>query len=593
MLSRGRPTLASNMQEVKDKLVDPRGLANLNPLVRAHRAALQVSRQTSVDTLAATAAKAEARIAAEPSEPQPYLTLSRCRAALGQNEHALDVLHAGVADARPDNELWRLLAWRLLETGLADEALDHLTRAVETFPNDPELLLLARLAVPAIVTDASAAPRWLARVRSGLASITLDDRFEQLGISRQELLRAATRANLFWCDYLCADTRELHATWGQWLCSLHPEEPLPVPHEASDGRVRVGFVGETLYRHVVGELFVAWVTGLDPKRFDIRCYSLAEDRDDTTREFQRASSRFVQSAVAHELVHAIREDAPQVLIYLGVGMSSELFKLASRRLAKVQCAAWGHPVTTGLPTIDYFLSSDAIEPAGADGHYTERLVRLPGLGTNFQLPPMLRPLHAHSREDFGLATGEIAFACTQTSPKFLPSFDRVLIALAQRVPESRFVFVRQPQSAVLERRLSEAFADAGLDWGRHGLVLPWLDRIEFNNLLVVSDALLDPIGWSGGYTAIIAIAAVLPIVCMSGPVFRTRQSAGMLRMLGETRTIAHSEEEYVAIAERLARDVPFRDSVRARLLDPAGLERLCNDPRVIPSLADFLERVAR
>ena len=52
-------------------------------------------------------------------------------------------------------------------------------------------------------------------------------------------------------------------------------------------------------------------------------------------------------------------------------------QLAAQRLAPVQCNSLGHPETSGLPTIDYFLSSDLMEPLDAARHYTERLVRLP------------------------------------------------------------------------------------------------------------------------------------------------------------------------------------------------------------------------
>ena len=66
---------------------------------------------------------------------------------------------------------------------------------------------------------------------------------------------------------------------------------------------------------------------------------------------------------------------------LVVGMDREAFRFACFRLAPVQCASWGHADTTGLPTIDYYLSSELLEPDGAQSHYTERLVRLRTLGT--------------------------------------------------------------------------------------------------------------------------------------------------------------------------------------------------------------------
>ena len=80
-----------------------------------------------------------------------------------------------------------------------------------------------------------------------------------------------------------------------------------------------------------------------------------------------------------------------------------------------------------------------------------------------------------------------------------------------------------------------------------------LTPLEFDNLVCVADALLDPDGWSAGYTAVNAVAFGLPIVCRPGAVARTRQSAAILTLLGETRTIAASASAYVEIVERIAR----------------------------------------
>ena len=92
---------------------------------------------------------------------------------------------------------------------------------------------------------------------------------------------------------------------------------------------------------------------------------------------------------------------------------------------------WGHPSTTGLPSIDYFVSSAAAEPADADAHYSEKLVRLPGLGVRFtpQSPPSVA-----SREvelaSFGLAhvgvASERVYLCAQSLFKVHPSFDEAV-----------------------------------------------------------------------------------------------------------------------------------------------------------------------
>eukprot|EP00620_Florenciella_sp_RCC1587_P004372 CAMPEP_0182591772 /NCGR_PEP_ID=MMETSP1324-20130603/74556_1 /TAXON_ID=236786 /ORGANISM="Florenciella sp., Strain RCC1587" /LENGTH=75 /DNA_ID=CAMNT_0024809105 /DNA_START=1 /DNA_END=225 /DNA_ORIENTATION=- len=75
-------------------------------------------------------------------------------------------------------------------------------------------------------------------------------------------------------------------------------------------------------------------------------------------------------------------------------MDWQTYLLSFSRLAPVQLVTHGHPVTPGVPAIDYFVSYDAFEPAcDAHSHYAEALVTLPGLveyPSEATSPPNLR-----------------------------------------------------------------------------------------------------------------------------------------------------------------------------------------------------------
>ena len=58
--------------------------------------------------------------------------------------------------------------------------------------------------------------------------------------------------------------------------------------------------------------------------------------------------------------------------------------LTNMRLAPVQCAAWGHPVTTGSSQVDYYFTCGEMEPPKGADHYTEQLLPLPGIGTAYR-----------------------------------------------------------------------------------------------------------------------------------------------------------------------------------------------------------------
>ena len=78
----------------------------------------------------------------------------------------------------------------------------------------------------------------------------------------------------------------------------------------------------------------------------------------------------------------------------------------------MQCNSWGHPDTSGFPTLDYYLSSDLMEPPDGQDHYTERLVRLPNLSIYYE-PIDLQPV-ALDRADLGLRSTATVYWCGQS-----------------------------------------------------------------------------------------------------------------------------------------------------------------------------------
>ena len=74
------------------------------------------------------------------------------------------------------------------------------------------------------------------------------------------------------------------------------------------------------------------------------------------------------------------------LFYPDIGMDTFTYFLAFSRLAPVQITSWGHPNSSGIPSIDYFISSRDLEVDTGDDHYSETLVRLKNPPTYYYRP---------------------------------------------------------------------------------------------------------------------------------------------------------------------------------------------------------------
>jgi predicted O-linked N-acetylglucosamine transferase (SPINDLY family) len=301
---------------------------------------------------------------------------------------------------------------------------------------------------------------------------------------------------------------------------------------------------------------------------------------------------------------AVSNTAPHVLLYPEIGMDPISARLAAQRLAPIQCVAWGHPETTGMPTIDYFLSADLMEPPGGEAHYTEQLVRLPGLGLYYtpngapdgapDRAPDGRDPPSPDRISLGLDRGAPVYWSGQALYKYLPRYDRVFPLIAIAVGPCRFVFIGFAKSDAVTRafreRLGEAFAGFGLDANRYCVILPAMPQPRFVAAVGLADVVLDTPGWSGGRSTLDCLAQNPAIVTLPGPFMRGRHTAAILRHIGCEETIAHSLDEYVAIAARLGLDPVWRSRVRQAVRE--GKHRAFRDTGAVRALETFLARAA-
>jgi protein O-GlcNAc transferase len=361
-------------------------------------------------------------------------------------------------------------------------------------------------------------------------------------------------------------------------------------------RIRLGIVSADIRLHSVwSALIKGWFLSFDPERFELVVFSLADPAKAVSEtSWARAKSDvFVGGPkTLSQWVAAMREQNCEILLYPAVGLHPMTIKLASLRLAPVQINTWGHPDTSGFPTLDYYVSADCFEPADAQDHYSEQLVLLPHLGN--RLLPMKIP-----SIDPGFAAPNIdlerpILICPGTPFKYQPEDDHIFADIARSAPDAQLVFFKPPASALanlLEVRITKAFEAVGLNVMDHVRFIRWLNLNEFHCLLRHADVMLDTIGFSGYNTAVQAIECGLPLVTREGRFLRGRLASGVLRRMDLQELIVQTKADYVNLVVKLATDHDYRAHIRHEIEQRSSV--LFDDQSAMGPFQDFLESVAR
>ncbi|HEY1474435.1 MAG TPA: tetratricopeptide repeat protein [Pseudolabrys sp.] len=515
---------------------------------------------------------------------------------LDRAEEAIENFSIAVRVNPNDGEAWYQRGQHLLDAGRYDDAAADFARALALRPKHAATRLAACCAeLPAVYREQSEIARRRAVYEQKLRALSKDI---DAGSLEGDLIKTFGTRSPFLLAYQGGNDRELQRIYGEMVSRTvarhFPPAPLPPP-PAPGERIRVGIVSSFFYSHSNWKIPIkGWIGQLDRSRFEVTGYHLGVMHDAQTDVAAKMCDRFV-----HRILDTagwrreILQHAPHVLIYPGLLMDTSSLQLAAQRLAPVQCNSWGHPETSGLSTLDYFLSSDLMEPPDAQAYYTEKLVRLPNLSIFYE--PIEAAPAMVTREELGLRQHATVFWSAQTLSKYLPQHDEVFVRIARAAGDCQFVFLRHFGGAditqVTRSRLTRAFAAAGLQVDDHCVFLDRLSQSKFVAAAGLADVFLDSFDWSGCNSALESLPHGLPIVTMPGPFMRSRHSAAILQMMGVTDTIAETIDDYISIAARLANNPAERQSLRLRM--KAAEHKVYRDRTCISALEDFIERTAR
>ncbi len=527
-----------------------------------------------------------AALAQAPQFPEAHANLANVLGELGQLDEAIAEYRQAIRLRPQDPGPYASLAETLVELGEIAEATRVYDQLLAITPNDG-IRLRAALCLPAVTRTSDEIHRHRTRIAEQLARLSRES-------LRIEQPLETVGAPLFFAAYHGENERPMRQALAEILRRSSPELSYVAPHvqsarTASGARPRVGFISRFFQQHSIARHYTATIRDLKQHGFEVIVIRTPGPDDESAREIAAAADRVITVPLQLSGAQtAIAAEQLDVLCYTDIGMDPFTYQLAYSRLAPVQCVLPGHPVTTGINTIDYFVSNDDCESLDAQAAYTERLVRLKSLPTSHVRPQL--PALRKTKRDFGWDDTSHYYVCAQPLFKLHPSFDRVLHDILQADPQGRLILFRDHRerwNRLVEQRLNESLSAVRSRVTFMARVQP----ADFWQLVALADVMLDTPHFNGGTTTTQTLGIGTPLVTLPGAYLCSRVTYGCYRRMGVFDGIAENEADYVARAVRIGSDRAVRNALAEQIRLKSRV--LFEENSFVAELAEFLHQAIR
>jgi len=376
-------------------------------------------------------------------------------------------------------------------------------------------------------------------------------------LTDDEVINITSKSINFLLPYQGFNDKELQIKYSKILDYFFSFLPIPNKSKKNNNKINIGFVSFFMYQHTITNLFKNWILNLDKDIFNISLFNCGNLEDDVTNSLKEFCHKYYKCNYLNEQISTINSECLDIIIYFDMGMDATTQLLSVARLAKHQFVTWGHPNTTGSDKMDYFLSSELMEKDDAQNFYTEKLVKLKGLGISYDFDT-IDSLNISETSKI-ISNYAQNFLCLQNLIKIVPDndviFSKILslnFGLSFISDRIRFINDR------FYRRINKVIENHAYDSKNKLHFINRGSRLEFLKTLNSYKIILDTLSWSGGNTHLEALYLNKPIITMEGKSLRSNHTSALLKLINLNELIAKDENDYIKIAKNLIVDDDYR-----------------------------------
>jgi predicted O-linked N-acetylglucosamine transferase (SPINDLY family) len=400
-------------------------------------------------------------------------------------------------------------------------------------------------------------------------------------LSADEIVGAGVFPSILY-SYQGRDQRELK----ERIAAIYRDllrEGVPVAGSGLRDRKRIGMLVTRRHEGMFLQSMQGILRRLDFERFDIVILCPCTLLQTLRAKIACDAICFVPlSDSVSNTIRAVRKAACDLIYYWEVGTDALNYFLPFARLAPVQCTGWGSTITSGVPAVDYFMSSELVEKPGSQAQYTERLWKS---RTLFRYQDRLPAIPPGSRSEFGLPDDRNLYVCFQNPLKLHPDFDPLLAGVLAADPKALIVLLADKGGQIAS--LLKSRFERQVPASERIVFLPMQKFPDYCRLLQMADVVLDPLHYGAGSTCYDLFSFNLPVVTLPGELIVGRVTQGCYRKMGVADLIVESPQEYIDKAVQVATDRDYRRYVVDRIGQRSDV--LFNDLEVVREHERFFE----
>jgi protein O-GlcNAc transferase len=256
-----------------------------------------------------------------------------------------------------------------------------------------------------------------------------------------------------------------------------------------------------------------------------------------------------------------------IIVYCELGMRMRPYWLSYSRLAPIQMTTWGHSETSGINTLDYYISSKYFEHEKAQNHYSEKIIMMDSLST-FYFPPsqiLINNFQYKTRKDLGLDDNMNIYGCIQSSFKISKQFEMILYHILEK--DKNGYILMSYYKPFCKSQMDRIYDTFGEEKFRRLVFFPAVDINNYLNLVKLMDVMLDPYPFGGCNTSYEAFDYNIPVVTLPTRFLNGRFTFGLYKKMGFIDMIATTADNYVKIAIKCATDKAWRQSIITKIKD--------------------------